>query len=145
MTARRIATASNQPQRRGRPVTAPNSCPTRERCSPVSSNSSVGNGPAPTRVVYAFTMPSTALMSRGPRPVPTAASPAMVFDDVTNGYVPTSTSSSAPCAPSNIRLVPRFISLRSSTLTSASSGSMRSAWATSSSSVRWKSTVSALK
>jgi hypothetical protein len=59
MMERRSDTASNQPQRRLRPVTAPNSWPTRERCSPYSSNSSVGNGPAPTRVVYAFTIPST--------------------------------------------------------------------------------------
>jgi hypothetical protein len=47
---RRKATVSNQPQRLRRPVTEPNSCPTRDRYSPNSSNSSVGNGPAPTRV-----------------------------------------------------------------------------------------------
>jgi hypothetical protein len=45
MIDRRSATASNQPVRRARPVTAPNSWPTRDRCSPSSSNSSVGNGP----------------------------------------------------------------------------------------------------
>jgi len=48
---RRNATASNQPQRRARPVVAPNSAPTVARCCPKSSNNSVGNGPAPTRVV----------------------------------------------------------------------------------------------
>ena len=49
-TARFRSTASNQPQRRARPVVAPNSAPTRLRCRPMSSSSSVGNGPAPTRV-----------------------------------------------------------------------------------------------
>ena len=51
MQARLSATASNQPQRRRRPVVAPNSCPRLERYSPTSSVSSVGNGPPPTRVV----------------------------------------------------------------------------------------------
>src|SRR5690606_42119430 len=45
------ATASNQPQRRARPVVAPFSLPTAARCAPTSSNSSVGRGPEPTRVV----------------------------------------------------------------------------------------------
>ena len=45
------ATASNQPQRRDLPVVAPNSCPCLLKYSPVSSNSSVGNGPEPTLVV----------------------------------------------------------------------------------------------
>ena len=49
-TACRMGTASNQPQRRGRPVVVPNSWPRWRRCSPVASCSSVGNGPAPTRV-----------------------------------------------------------------------------------------------
>ena len=40
-----------QPVRRGRPVVVPNSKPLARRNSPDSSNSSVGNGPAPTRVV----------------------------------------------------------------------------------------------
>jgi hypothetical protein len=48
---RRSETASNQPQRRGLPVVAPNSAPRRDRCSPKASNNSVGNGPDPTRVV----------------------------------------------------------------------------------------------
>jgi len=44
-------TASNHPQRRGRPVTAPNSQPRSAMRTPTSSNSSVRNGPPPTRVV----------------------------------------------------------------------------------------------
>ena len=43
--------ASNQPQRRARPVVVPFSLPFTDRCSPTLSNSSVGNGPEPTRVV----------------------------------------------------------------------------------------------
>ena len=53
----RSATASNQPQRRGRPVVEPNSEPRVASRLPTSSNSSVGNGPEPTRVEYAFVMP----------------------------------------------------------------------------------------
>ena len=40
-------------------------------------------------------------MELGPQPVPVAAADATVLDDVTKGYVPWSTSSSIPCAPSN--------------------------------------------
>ena len=40
---------------------------------------------------------------------PAAAAPATQFHDVTYGYVPWSMSSSAPCAPSNSRLSPRFL------------------------------------
>ena len=47
----RTRQASNQPQRRLRPVLTPNSWPRRPSCSPTSSVSSVGNGPEPTRVV----------------------------------------------------------------------------------------------
>jgi hypothetical protein len=50
-TVWRTSTASNQPQRRFLPVTVPNSRPRRPMSSPVSSWSSVGNGPSPTRVV----------------------------------------------------------------------------------------------
>jgi len=53
------AAASNQPVRRGRPVVAPNSRPRWRSRSPMSSESSVGNGPSPTRVLYALVMPST--------------------------------------------------------------------------------------
>ena len=47
LTAWRTRTASNQPQRRGRPVTVPNSRPRSPIRRPVSSCSSVGKGPAP--------------------------------------------------------------------------------------------------
>ena len=50
---------SSHPQRRGRPVTEPNSLPRLASRGAMSSVSSVGNGPVPTRVVYALTMPST--------------------------------------------------------------------------------------
>ena len=49
-TAWRSMTASNQPQRRLRPVLVPNSWPRSTSSSPTSFSCSVGNGPAPTRV-----------------------------------------------------------------------------------------------
>jgi adenylosuccinate synthase len=49
-TVWRTSTASNQPQRRGRPVTTPNSLPRSPSVLPISLSCSVGNGPAPTRV-----------------------------------------------------------------------------------------------
>ena len=52
---------------------------------PTSSRSSVGNGPAPTLVVYALQMPKTKPMLSGPMPEPVAAAPAVVFEEVTNG------------------------------------------------------------
>src|SRR5262249_56669728 len=100
-------TASNQPQRRRRPVVTPTSPPVFDRYSPFASNNSVGNGPEPTRVVYAFKMPSTVVMRVGPMPEPTAAPPAVGFDDVTKGYVPWTTSSNEPCEPSNHTVSPR--------------------------------------
>ena len=54
---RRKATISSQPQRRGRPVTEPNSLPRVAKCLPTSSFNSVGKGPDPTRVVYALVIP----------------------------------------------------------------------------------------
>ena len=66
-------------------MVTPISPPVLARYSPCSSNSSVGNGPEPTRVVYAFRMPSTVVIRVGPMPEPTAAPPAVGFDDVTNG------------------------------------------------------------
>src|SRR3954467_14587503 len=83
--AYRAMGASYQPQRRGRPVVVPNSKPLARRNSPDASKSSVGNGPAPTRVVYAFTMPMTRSILPGPIPEPVAAPPAVDDDDVTNG------------------------------------------------------------
>src|SRR3712207_8695881 len=46
-------------------------------------------------------MPTTRSMRVGPIPEPVAAPPAVGLDDVTNGYVPWSTSSSVPCEPSS--------------------------------------------
>jgi hypothetical protein len=48
--AYRSGTASNQPQRRRRPVVVPYSRPRSTRCLPIPSCSSVGYGPEPTRV-----------------------------------------------------------------------------------------------
>ena len=45
-------------------------------------------------------MPHTSSICLGPTPAPTQAAPATGLDDVTNGYVPWSMSSSVPCAPS---------------------------------------------
>ena len=66
-------------------MVTPTSPPVLARYSPFSSNSSVGNGPEPTRVVYALRMPSTVVIRVGPMPEPTAAPPAVGFDDVTYG------------------------------------------------------------
>ena len=71
--------------RRGRPVVTPYSPPTERSRSPFSSSSSVGNGPEPTRVVYALTMPMTAVIRVGPMPEPAQAPPAVGVEDVTNG------------------------------------------------------------
>ena len=84
-TAYRSGTASNQPTRRGRPVTVPNSCPRCAIPAPVSSCSSVGYGPEPTRVEYAFITPMTSSTWSGPIPPPVQAPPATGFEDVTNG------------------------------------------------------------
>src|SRR5262245_11078615 len=98
-TAYRTTTASNHPHRRSRPVVVPYSTPILRRCAPLSSNSSVGNGPEPTRVVYAFVTPMTREIAVGGMPVPTHAPPAVGLDDVTNGYVPWSRSSMVAWAP----------------------------------------------
>ena len=63
----------------------PTSPPVVCRNSPHLSNSSVGNGPAPTRVVYALMMPSVDVIFVGPMPAPTHAPPDVGFDEVTNG------------------------------------------------------------
>src|SRR5947209_9064371 len=83
-TAWRTSTASNQPQRRLRPVTVPNSCPRSPSLVPTSLSCSLGNGPDPTRVVYALTMPSTKPAPDGPMPLPGPVVPATVFEEVTN-------------------------------------------------------------
>src|SRR5712671_1733973 len=84
MLAWRVATESNQPQRRGRPVVAPNSRPMAWSISAIWAFS-VGNGPSPTRVVYAFITPTTRSIRWGGTPEPVHAPPAVVFDDVTYG------------------------------------------------------------
>ena len=81
----RTNTASNHPHLRDLPVTVPFSLPTVAKCSPISSNNSQAKGPSPTRVVYAFTIPKTNPIAFGPNPVPVAAIPDNVFDDVTYG------------------------------------------------------------
>ena len=77
--------ASYHPVRRRRPVVVPYSWPCSARNSPHSSKSSVGNGPEPTRVVYALTMPMTRSMRFGAMPEPVTAPPDVAFDEVTNG------------------------------------------------------------
>src|SRR5699024_12439977 len=81
----RVISASSQPQGGGRPVFTPTAPPVTCRYSPHLSSSSVGNGPAPTRVVYALTIPITRSMRVGPTPVPVHAPPAVGFELVTNG------------------------------------------------------------
>src|SRR5262245_10086382 len=84
-TAWRAITASNHPQRRRRPVVAPNSLPRALMGSPAGPTSSVGNGPAPTRVVYAFTIPTTFVIAFHGSPVPGPTPLLPVEDDVTYG------------------------------------------------------------
>ena len=81
-------TPSNQPHLLFRLVTVPNSFPLVPSNSPISSVSSVGKGPSPTLVVYAFATPITLSINVGPTPAPIHAPPDIGFDDVTKGYVP---------------------------------------------------------
>jgi hypothetical protein len=87
-------------------VVVPYSPPASRIVVPSSSSISVGNGPAPTRVAYALATPQTSSMSFGPTPVPVHALALTGLDEVTNGYVPWSMSSSVPCAPSKMTLPP---------------------------------------
>ena len=84
-TAYLSATRSSQPQRRSRPVVVPYSWPMSRMAAPTSSKSSVGNGPSPTRVVYALATPMTWSMRVGPTPVPVQAAPAIGLLLVTKG------------------------------------------------------------
>ena len=61
--------------------------------------------------MYAFITPAIHDIFLGEIPVPVQAPPAVPFDDVTNGYVPKSTSSIVPCAPSSITFLPSDINL----------------------------------
>jgi hypothetical protein len=84
-TAKRSATRSSQPQRLSLPVTVPNSAPSSRTRSWASPGISLGNGPSPTRVTYAFETPSTSSIRCGPMPKLTAAPAAIGLDEVTNG------------------------------------------------------------
>src|SRR4051812_12689266 len=127
-TAYRPTTASNQPQRRSRPVVVPYSTPTSRRWAPLASNSSVGNGPAPTRVVYALITPMTWEIRVGGMPEPTHAPPAVGLDEVTNGYVPWSTSSRVAWAPSSRTVLPSARAWPSTRVVSEMYGRSRSAY-----------------
>src|SRR3954465_4101867 len=133
--AYRPMTASNQPQRRGRPVVVPNSAPTLRSRSPSASSSSVGNGPSPTRVVYALTTAITLSTRVGGMPDPVHAPPAVADDDVTNGYVPWSTSSSVAWPPSSSTVSPRSSAWLSSSPVSTTYGASRAAYDASSSTI----------
>src|SRR5690349_4618320 len=69
---------------------------------------SVGNGPAPTRVVYALVTPITLLIYRGGIPSPAEAADGIVVEPVTNGYVPQSVSKNVPMACSSKKFLPAF-------------------------------------
>src|SRR5262245_28217615 len=87
----RTATASNHPTRRGRPVTVPYSLPVLRIRSPSPcgpSSSSVGNGPRPTRVVYAFTTPTILVRYLAGTPDPDQTPAGRLDELVTYGYVP---------------------------------------------------------
>ena len=79
------ATKSSQPHLLGLPVVAPNSFPFSANINPFLSKSSVGKGPSPTLVVYAFEIPIILSIYFGPMPKPEETPPAVVLDDVTYG------------------------------------------------------------
>jgi hypothetical protein len=60
--------------------------------------------------MYALATPITPLIFVGATPDPVHNPPAVVLDEVTNGYVPWSMSRSVPCAPSKRTFAPRWIS-----------------------------------
>src|SRR6476620_12110249 len=64
------AIVSNQPQRRGRRVVVPYSLPRSRMYWPVAFSCSVGKGPPPTRVLYAFMMPKKFFTVFGGTPAP---------------------------------------------------------------------------
>src|SRR4029077_13304506 len=82
-TPYRTTTASYHPHRLGRPVTDPYSLPPSRSRLPMSSSSSVGSGPAPTRVVYALATPSTPSIALGGTPRPVQTPPMLALDEVT--------------------------------------------------------------
>ena len=64
---------SNHPHLLFLPVTVPNSLPSLPNFSPTSLFSSVGNGPLPTLVVYAFVIPNIFFKYLGLAPDPVDA------------------------------------------------------------------------
>ena len=65
-------------------------------------------------------------MRVGPMPMPVAAPDAIGFDEVTNGYVPWSRSSSVACAPSKSTSLPSRSAWSTSSDTSPTNGASRS-------------------
>ena len=88
IVANLISSASNHPHLLRLPVVAPYSLPCSVSLSPSLSKSSVGNGPPPTLVVYAFTIPTIVSILLGGMPVPVHAPPEVGLEEVTYGYVP---------------------------------------------------------
>src|SRR3954463_8890858 len=91
MAVYRAAVASNQPTRRGRPVTVPYSRPMRRMGPPIPPGPPAtpgGNGPRPTRVVYAFTTPTMRVRCRAGTPDPDQTPDGRLCELVTYGYVP---------------------------------------------------------
>ena len=81
-------TKSNHPTRLLRLVTVPYSCPLYLLYLLVSSINSVGKGPSPTLVVYAFNIPNTLSTYRGAIPQFSGTEQAFGEDEVTYGYDP---------------------------------------------------------
>src|SRR5512143_144459 len=83
------ATRSSQPVRRGRPVVDPYSsqglAPVPRKRAPISSSTSVGKGPAPTREQNALATPITRFTCLGPTPRLVKTPPVIVDELVTNG------------------------------------------------------------
>jgi hypothetical protein len=66
-------------------VTVPNSPPSSRTRSWAGPAISLGKGPSPTRVTYAFDTPTTSSIRCGPIPKLTAAPAAIGLEEVTNG------------------------------------------------------------
>ena len=64
-------------------MTVPYSLPIRRIRSPIALSCSVGNGPPPTRVVYALTTPIQRSMCRVGTPEPAAIPAALLLELVT--------------------------------------------------------------
>ena len=78
-----MATASNQPQRRGRPVVAPNSWPRPDDLRPVVAD--LGRERPPTRVMYALAMPTACANPVGTDAQAGRERAGGLLEDVTNG------------------------------------------------------------